>query len=113
MAVLSEPRDPSELRAFEREYPDPVHRMRALGWRGPEDAAGVTASMHLPALRAQAESDAGRPVSWEQPFPPRPDATRGDRLFNVVAALMFGLVMLGGVSFLIQGVKTVLRWLGG
>lgn len=57
--VLSDSRDPEELRTFEREYPDPVHRMRAIGWRGPEDAAGEAVRVRLAALREEAEAAAG------------------------------------------------------
>ncbi len=112
-SFLSETRDPTELRAFEREYPDPVHRMRAVGWRGPEDAAGDSVRHRLAALREEAESKAGHPVSWERVATEATPSTWGDRLIAVLAMLVLGLVLLGGVAFLIEGIETVVAWFGG
>jgi hypothetical protein len=112
-SFLSESRDYEELRAFEREYADPVDRMRAVGWRGPEDAAGELARERLAALRAEAERKVGRPVPWERAAQLQTDTTWGDRVFAVVAILVLGLVVLGGISFLIEGIRTVVHWLSG
>ena len=112
-SFLSESRDREELRAFEREYADHVARMRAVGWRGPEDAAGELARERLAALRAEAERRVGRPISWERAAEVHTDTTWGDRIFAVVASLVLGLVVLGGISFLIEGIRTVIHWLTG
>lgn len=48
-SFLSQSVNPEELRAFEREFADPVHRMRAIGWSGPEGAAGEVAQQRLAA----------------------------------------------------------------
>jgi hypothetical protein len=112
-SFLSETRDSAELRAFEREYPDPIRRMRAVGWRGAEDVAGDSVRDRLGALREEAEMKAGHPVSWERVATERTPSSWGERLFALLAMLVFGLVLLGGVAFLIEGIKTVVAWLGG
>jgi hypothetical protein len=48
-SFLSQSVNPEELRAFERELAHPVHRMRAIGWSGPEGAAGEVAQQRLAA----------------------------------------------------------------
>jgi hypothetical protein len=77
---LSQSVKAEELRASEREFADPVHRMRAIGWRGPEGAAGEVAKQRLAALRAEAEK-VGRPISWKRPTGVHTASTWGGRLF--------------------------------
>lgn len=113
-SFLSENVDPAEIRAFEREYSDPVRRMRALAWHGPEDTAGSTAAARLAAVRAEAERHVGHTVSWdklrEQPDYPR---TWGDRLGDAVMFTVLLLFLLGGIAFVVQGVQVVIGWLNG
>jgi hypothetical protein len=112
-SYLSEHRDENEVRAFEREYSDPVHRMRALAWKGPEDAAGPAARERLSALRRAAEQQVGRAVAWGDPASAATPTTWGDRAFTVGVLVLLALIVLGGISFLMQGIATVLDWLGG
>jgi hypothetical protein len=112
-SYLSEQVDPLELSAFEREYPDPVHRMRALGWRAAEDAGGELARQRLMALRVDAEKASGRTLSWEKSeMRAQPRKTWGDWVFDVVVIVVFGLLLLGGIAFVVQGFQVVLRWFG-
>lgn len=105
--------DPAELRAFEREFADPVARMRALSWRGPEDAAGPEAATRLAALRTVAERQVGRPLQWEKlPTQVQDRTSWGDRVFAVGLIGVVGLFVLGGVSFVVQGVRVLFGWLG-
>lgn len=111
-SYLSESPRPEELRAFEREYADPVFRMKVLGWRGAEDAAGDVARRRLAALRSEAEQAAGRSLSWERAGEVSgAPMTWGERLFATLLVIGLGLVVFGGVAFFIQGVKVVIRWL--
>lgn len=111
-SFLSESLSEPELRAFVREYEDPVHRMKVLGWRGAEDAAGEVARERLAALRAEAERTAGRSLSWEQAAEmPNVRTTWGDRLIGTLFALVVGLVILGGIAFFVEGVRIVVHWL--
>lgn len=76
-SYLSERADPREVAAFERAYPDPVQRMRALAWRGEEDAAGEHAARRLREVRTAAERDVGARLRWEDPRrPERPGSWR-------------------------------------
>ena len=113
---LSEGRDPVEVAAFESAYPDPFARMRALGWRGPEeDAPTGAARERLRALRAEAEAVAGGPVDWRHPRLPEPPRTVKDRVFEVVGmgvvASLFVLFMVGVASAVIHGIEVVAGWL--
>jgi hypothetical protein len=95
------------LSAFEREYPDPVHRMRALGWRAAEDAGGELARQRLMALRVDAEKASGRTLSWEKSeMRAQPRKTWGDWVFDVVVIVVFGLLLLGGSPSSSKGFKS-------
>ncbi|MEV6208034.1 DUF6584 family protein [Kitasatospora sp. NPDC051914] len=62
---LDEDRDPAETAAFEERYADPLARMIALAWRGPEsDAPTETARTRLIEVREAATALAGYPVGW-------------------------------------------------
>lgn len=94
--LAAEP-DPVEQAAFVRAYRDPVVRMRALGWRGPEEAAGAVGEPRLRALRAEAEESAGAALTWEDARRPRPPRTLGE---TVAAVVGFGIVIVvfGGAA---------------
>jgi hypothetical protein len=111
-SFLSQSVNPEELRAFERELAHPVHRMRAIGWSGPEGAAGDGATA-TSCLRAEAEKKVCRPISWERTTDVQTVGTWGGRLFAAVLILVVGLVVVGVISFFIEGVKTVSEWLNG
>lgn len=101
-----------ELQAFEREYADPVFRMKVVGWRGSEDAAGPVVRERLVALRHEAELKEGRSLTWEQAGKaPRASTSWGDRLFATLVIVVLGLVVLGGTAFLIEGIKILIHWL--
>lgn len=113
-SFLSDTADRSEVAAFEREYADPVRRMKALAWRGPENAAGPEVAARLAAVRSEAEHRVGHPLSWDKlPNDEQPSTTWGDRLGEFVLFAVIGLFVLGGISFVIQGVKVLIGWLSG
>jgi len=110
-SYLSEHVDLAEVHAFEREYPDPVRRMRALGWRGPEEAAGHVAQERLAAVRAAAEEAVGHALTWERvPHQLRALSSWGDRLLGAVVVAVLVLLLIGGVTFVAQGVQAVICW---
>jgi hypothetical protein len=89
-SFLSQSVNPEELRAFEREFADPVHRIRAIGWSGPVGAAGEVAQQRL----AACVQEPGR--RWAVPSPGRKTGvqtvgTWGGRLFAAVLILWLGL----------------------
>ncbi|MEV8094431.1 DUF6584 family protein [Kitasatospora sp. NPDC085879] len=62
---LDEDRDPAETAAFEARYANPLDRMAALAWRGPEEKAPTeTARARLAEVRTAASAHLGRPVRW-------------------------------------------------
>ncbi|WP_405390758.1 hypothetical protein OG596_24525 [Streptomyces sp. NBC_01102] len=68
---LEEDRTPQETAAFEERYADPVRRMRALAWRGPETAAdSAFAAQQLASLRIAASAALGRSVDWDTHLDP-------------------------------------------
>ena len=42
----------------------------------------------------------------------QPRKTWGDWVFDVVVIVVFGLLLLGGIAFVVQGFQVVLRWFG-
>ncbi|MFE6750715.1 DUF6584 family protein [Kitasatospora purpeofusca] len=109
-SCLGADRDPDETAAFEARYPDPLDRMVAVAWRGPEESAPTaTARARLAGLREAASVQAGRPVDWD-PVRTRAEHTDGDdstgTLFCAGLALV-GLVLLG---FAVLGAVTFVRW---
>lgn len=113
-SYLEPDRDAHELAAFERAYGDLALRMRALRWRGPEDAAGPEVEARLRALREQAEARAGGPVSWERPRRPETALSRWQDAAvgaGCVAAAILGVLLLIGAGSLVwEGVRVVRRW---
>lgn len=113
-SFLSDDADPQELAAFARAYPDPVERMRVVGWRSPESDATAVVAARLTQLREEAERAEGHSLSWEHSGEPGFERSRWDKLFEAVAVGLFlvvlALMAIGGVSFVIQGVKTVISW---
>jgi len=98
--LVAEP-DPAEQVAFAKAYRDPVVRMRALGWRGPEEGAGPVGEERLRALRAEAEESAMAPLTWEDARRPRPRPTVGQAVgatlgFGVVLAIVAGALLAAG-----------------
>ncbi|MFJ8477091.1 DUF6584 family protein [Kitasatospora sp. NPDC094011] len=107
---LDEERDPDETAAFEARYGDPLHRMAAVAWRGPEESAPTAAARaRLAVLREAAALHLGHPVDWRplpEPLPHdgRPDGQEDSgRLFcaalATVGALLAGFAVLGVVTF--------------
>ena len=81
--------------------------------RAAEDAGGELARQRLMALRVDAENSSGRALTWEKlEMHAQPHKTWGDRVFEVVAIVVLGLLLLGGISFVVQGFQVVLSWLG-
>jgi uncharacterized protein DUF6584 len=88
--------DPAQTRAFERAYPAPAHRLRALRWPAHGYAATEFARGRLAELGADAvAAPATRPVRrWPL-----------DR--RLIAALVVGL------PFAVLGAVTVVQWIFG
>ncbi len=113
-AYLDTDRDPAETAAFEARHPDPLDRMVALAWRGPEQSAPTeTARARLAELREAATAQAGHPILWHRaPYHaknrdyPAENTDQDDSLFCVGFAFA-GLVLLG---FTALGIVTFIRW---
>ncbi|MEV7185518.1 DUF6584 family protein [Kitasatospora sp. NPDC093102] len=109
-AYLDADRDPDETAAFEARHSDPLDRMAALAWRGPEQSAPTeTARARLAELRETASAHAGRPVDWQ---PVHDDAQRDAQdgsggSLSCTALVLAGLVLL---AFAALGVVTFVRW---
>jgi uncharacterized protein DUF6584 len=86
--------DPAETRAFERTYPSPAHRLRALRWPARGYAATEFARTRLAELGADQV-----PV----PAAPRPPRWRPDR--RLIAMLV------AGSPFAVLGAVTVVEWI--
>ncbi|MCU7826074.1 DUF6584 family protein [Kitasatospora sp. DSM 101779] len=108
-AYLDEDRDPAETAAFEARYADPVERMLALAWRGPEaGAATATARARLAEVREAASAHLGRPIDvWSVQVTRRPAGAeeQKDRTetlfcagFAVIGLFLLGLTVLGAVT---------------
>lgn len=115
---LGDNRTRAEVEAFEKAYrEDPVRMMRAVGWRGPEEAAETDlARQRLRALRARAEAEFGVPVDWELPrHEPEAPPGLGVRVVGwgcvVLAIVLVGLVLIGVVSVAMEGADVVGGWL--
>lgn len=113
-SFLAEDADSTELAAFAREYPDPVERMRVIGWRTPETNATPVVAERLAQLREEAERAEGHSLSWERSGAPDFTQSRWEKVLEVAGAglviLVLALMAIGGVSFVIQGVHTVAGW---
>ncbi|GAB3127366.1 hypothetical protein GCM10027160_51950 [Streptomyces calidiresistens] len=110
-SLLDADRRPEEVAAFEARYPDPVERMRAVAWRGPEEGAATDfARERLAELRRDASRAAGRPLEWGFTDPEGWEEAAGgigDTLagWGCFAAMVLFLVLAG------IGTATVVRWL--
>jgi len=108
-SYLSADRDDVEVQAFLQATTNPVSRVRAMRWSGPEDAAGPEAQARLVGLRTAAETATGGPVSWraDRPRPGVAPTTPGEVLgwtgCFVLVAVLAALVVIGAV--------TVVGWL--
>ncbi|KJY26650.1 MULTISPECIES: DUF6584 family protein [unclassified Streptomyces] len=112
-AYLDVDRDPGETAAFEARHPDPLDRMVAVAWRGPEESAPTdTARARLAGLREAASAQAGRPIHWHHVRDHAENTEHSDsddsagKLFCAGLALA-ALVLLG---FAALGVATFVRW---
>jgi hypothetical protein len=109
-SYLSDVRDPEEVVAFERACGrDPVRIMRALRWRGSEDAAATeVARQRLLDVRGRAEAKAGKKLDWSdrgrevrEPEPWWKDAF-------AIGCLATGVVLL---VLVVVGAATVVNWI--
>ncbi|WP_157803837.1 DUF6584 family protein [Luteimicrobium subarcticum] len=105
-SYLAEQRDPREVAAFERCYPDPFLRMRSMQWRGPVDVAGPVAAARLTALVDAATASEHRSVTLEGPMahdPPWPATSLRDTAGCVGVGLIF-VALAGLVGAAVVGV---------
>lgn len=109
-SYLSDARDPEEVSAFERACGrDPVRIMRALRWRGTEDAAATEVARHrLLDVRSRAEAKAGKKLDWSD----RGREVRADepwwKSVAAIGCLVTGLVL---VALVVIGARTVAGWI--
>ncbi|MEV7603703.1 DUF6584 family protein [Kitasatospora sp. NPDC089797] len=107
-AYLEADRDPAETAAFEDWHRDPLDRMAAVAWRGPEEAAATAATRErLAALREAASAHAGRPVDWLAVHAPAPAAEEEPRDLWCAGFFVVALVAAG---FAVLGLVTFVRW---
>lgn len=107
-SYLSEHRNPDEVAALERACGrNPVRIMRALRWRGSEDAAATeVARLRLLEVRARAEAKAGKELDW---------STRGREAEGpwwegapVIGCLVVSLTLL---ALIVIGAMTIVGWI--
>ena len=108
-SYLSEQRDPAEVAAFERACGrDPVRIMRALRWRGYEDAATTEVAREgLIDVRARAEAKAGKELDWSS----RGRGTEPPWWKEgapVIGCFVVGLLLL---ALTVIGAATVVGWI--
>ncbi|MFD9060756.1 DUF6584 family protein [Kitasatospora purpeofusca] len=109
-SYLDVDRDPDEAAAFEARHPDPLDRMTAVAWRGPEESAPTdTARARLAGLRAAASARAGRPVHWHD-RPDRAEHTEQDDSTGTLFCAGLALAGLALLGFAALGVVTFVRW---
>ncbi|MFB8200455.1 DUF6584 family protein [Kitasatospora purpeofusca] len=107
---LDADRDPDETAAFEARHPDPLDRMVAVAWRGPEESAPTeTARARLSGLREAASVQAGRPVYWH-PVQNRTEHTDEDDSTGTLFCAGLALAGLALLGFAVLGVVTFVRW---
>ena len=107
-SYLGEDRDPEELAAFERACGrNPVRIMRALRWRGAEDAAATeVARQRLLDVRGRAEAKAGTELDWS-------DRGRevGEPWWHDAFAIGCLVTGVGLLALVVIGAGTVVGWL--
>ncbi|WP_375340986.1 DUF6584 family protein [Kitasatospora purpeofusca] len=109
-AYLDADRDPGETAAFEARHSDPLDRMTAVAWRGPEESAPTDiARARLAELRKAASVQAGRPIHWNHVRDRAEQTDQDDSAGNLFCAglALSGLAFLG---FAVLGVVTFVRW---
>ncbi|MER6101931.1 DUF6584 family protein [Streptomyces sp. NPDC001832] len=107
---LEEDRLPDEVAAFEKRYCDPVHRMRALAWQGPESAADSPfTEQQLAAVRAAASKALGRPVTWNTLAEVRGDAPEAGSFRRSLAAVGCALLAIVFVGIWVNGFLDLFR----
>lgn len=99
---------PSEQAAFEARFPEAVYRMKAVKWRGDESAAGAAGAERLARLRLAAEAEAGRPLTWDEPLPPRPETSVKGFLAGWVLGTLLMLTVGGILALALKGI--LLLW---
>ncbi|MGW1103912.1 DUF6584 family protein [Streptomyces sp. NPDC002540] len=101
---LEEGRLPEEVAAFEKRYNDPVRRMRALAWQGPESAAGSPfAEEQLATVRTAASKSLGHPVTWDTLAEVRGDVPEAGSLRQSLAAMGCALLAIVFVGIWVNG----------
>ncbi|QCB94954.1 DUF6584 family protein [Cellulomonas shaoxiangyii] len=108
-SYLAEQRDPAEVAAFERACGQkPVRIMRALLWRGSEDAAATEiARDRLRDVRARAEADTGRRLDWSDPGRGAEGPWWEDAA-GLIGCMVVGLVL---AVLVVVGAATVVGWI--
>lgn len=107
-SYLSEPRDPAEVAAFEHACGrNPIRIMRALHWRGFEEAAATeVARQRLLDVRARAEAKAGKKLDWSDRGREVGDTWGRDA--SAIGCLVAGVVLL---ALVVIGAATVVDWI--
>ncbi|WNM43269.1 hypothetical protein RMN57_00395 [Kitasatospora sp. CM 4170] len=109
-AYLDEDRDPAEIAAFEARHTDPLDRMAAIAWRGPEASASTEAARaRLAGLRETASAHAGRPIRWGDERSHAEHTDQDDPAWILLCAGL-ALAVLVLVGFAVLGLVTFVGW---
>ncbi|MFE7352676.1 DUF6584 family protein [Streptomyces sp. NPDC057543] len=109
-SYLEEDRLPDEVAAFDKRYSDPVRRMRALAWQGPESAADSPfIEEQLATVRTAASKAVGQPVTWDTLTEVRGDAPEASSLRQSLAAVGCALLAIVFVGIWVNGVLGLFR----
>ncbi|MFE3899879.1 DUF6584 family protein [Streptomyces sp. NPDC059153] len=101
---------PEEVAAFEKRYSDPVRRMRALAWQGPESAADSPfAEEQLATVRTAASKALGHPVTWDTLAELRGDAPEAGSWRQSLAAMGCALLAIMFVGIWVNGFLDLFR----
>ncbi|MEV7232537.1 DUF6584 family protein [Streptomyces sp. NPDC051020] len=107
---LEEHRLPGEVTAFEERYSNPVRRMRALAWQGPESAADSPfAEQQLAAVRTAASKALGHAVDWDTLTEVRGGAPEGGSFRQSLAAVGCALLAIVFVGIWVNGFLDLFR----
>ncbi|MFD3655735.1 DUF6584 family protein [Streptomyces sp. 24-1644] len=101
---LEEDRSPQETAAFEKRYTDPVRRMKALAWRGPEASAGSPfAERELASVRIAAGVSLGRQADWDTLAETLGDAAEEGSFRQSLGAVGCALLVLAFLAVWVNG----------
>ncbi|MFG2557839.1 DUF6584 family protein [Streptomyces sp. NPDC048496] len=101
---LEDDRDSDEVAAFEERYSDPVRRMRALAWKGPEsEAHSLFAVQQLAAVRTAASKALGRSVDWDTLAEVRGDSPEKRSFLQAMAPVGCGLLVIAFFALWVRG----------